>query len=127
MAGNTTLNSSGIIFPNGVTQTTVTTPPTTGSVNTNSTYQSVTLPTGLIIKTGYIKISSRTSITYTFPTAFPSTCYSVVATRNEASGTNTGGLVDHVAIRTTTVSASGFSLSVPSTPTGWVSYIAIGI
>ena len=127
MAGNTTLNSSGVLFPNGITQTTATTPPTFGTVNAASTYQSATLPSGLIIKTGYIKISSRSSIAYTFPTPFPSTCYSVVASMNYSSGTDTNGISDHVAIRTTTVTASGFGLSAPSTSLGWISYIAIGI
>lgn len=71
----------------------------TGS--TMATSGSVTLPGGIIMKFGVFELSSDGTVTLTFPTAFPTSCYAVVA--NLHSGNEVG------AVLTTNLTASGFN------------------
>ena len=91
-----------------------------GTSNSSTGYQK--FPGGLVLQWGYQLISGASSITVTFPIAFPSYCYCVVGIPYEPG--DTGGFATALGLKTQPT-ASSVEFSTATSHTG-VYFIAIG-
>jgi hypothetical protein len=91
-----------------------------GTSNSSTGYQK--FPGGLVLQWGYQLISGASSITVTFPIAFPSYCYCVVGIPYEPG--DTGGFATALGLKTQPT-ASSVEFSTATSHTGFY-FIAIG-